>query len=252
MSDSGMQQQETGLPPLYSEIVPINAEMHAGYSLRARRSYRYAAAEVSLPLNVAEFPRAALSYPIAFSAATPSFPIAILGVSSGVNLFVDEEGNWLPGTYVPAYARRYPFFLAREKDGEKFALCLDRNEEILELSDREPLLSEGAPTPALKTAMEFCQNYHKAQALTRQVVESLEKLDLLIDRQVSIDTVDGEKMRIGGFKMIDEEKFKALPAELLSEWRDRDILMLIYAHRLSQENWSRLVERHAQRTAVKS
>ena len=35
-------------------------------------------------------------------------------------------------------------------------------------------------------------------------------------------------------------------------WRDRDILMLIYAHRLSQENWSRLVERHAQRTAVKS
>ena len=117
MSDSGMQQQETGLPPLYSEIVPINAEMHAGYSLRARRSYRYAAAEVSLPLNVAEFPRAALSYPIAFSAATPSFPIAILGVSSGINLFVDEEGNWLPGTYVPAYARRYPFFLAREKDG---------------------------------------------------------------------------------------------------------------------------------------
>ncbi len=252
MSDSGTQTQETSLPPLYSEMIPLNAEMHAGYSLRARRSYGYAAAEVSLPLNVAEFPHAALSYPIAFANTTPSFPIAILGVSSGVNLFVDEEGSWLPGSYVPAYARRYPFFLAKQKDGEKLALCLDRNDNVLELSDRQPLLSDGEPTPALKNAMEFCQNYYKAQTLTRQVVDSFEKLDLLIERQVSIDTVGGEKMRIGGFKMIDEEKFKALPAELLSEWRDRDILMLIYAHKLSQENWSRLVERHTQRTAVKS
>ena len=178
--------------------------------------------------------------------------IAILGVSKGVNLFVDEEGNWLHGSYVPAYARRYPFFLAREKDGEKFALCLDRNENILEQSDRELLLSDGEPTPALKNAMEFCQNYYKAQMMTQQIVESFEKLDLLIERQVSIDTVGGGTMRIGGFKMIDDEKFKALPPELLSEWRDRDILMLIYAHKLSQENWSRLVERHAERTAVKS
>ena len=252
MSDLEAQQQETGLPPLYSELVPINSETHAGYSLRARRSYGYAAAEVSLPLNAAEFTRAALSYPIVFAATTPSFPIAILGVSKGINLFVDEEGNWLHGAYVPAYARRYPFFLAKQTDGDKFALCVDRNEEILEQSDREPLLSDGEPTPALKNAMEFCQNYYKAQTLTQQVVESFEKLDLLIERQVSIDTVDGEKMRIGGFKMIDDEKFKALPPELLSEWRDRDILMLIYAHKLSQENWSRLVERHAQRTAVKS
>lgn len=252
MSDSGTQQQEAGLPPLYSEMIPLNAEMHGGYSLRARRSYSYASAEVSLPLNVAEFTRAALSYPIAFANTAPSFPIAILGVTSGVNLFVDGEGNWLPGSYVPAYARRYPFFLAKQKDGEKLALCLDRNDDILELSDREPLLSEGEPTPALKNAMEFCQNYYKAQTLTRQVVDSLEKLDLLIERQVSIDTVGGEKMRIGGFKMIDDEKFKALPPELLSEWRDRDILMLIYAHKLSQENWSRLIERHTQQTAVKS
>ncbi len=250
MSDVETQQAEVALPPLYSEIIPVNEKMHGGYSLKESRSYGYAAAEVSLPLNLAEFPRAALSYPIAFAATEPSFPIAIFGVTRGENLFVDGQGNWLPGHYIPAYARRYPFFLAKDRDSEKLALCLDRNEEILEQSDREPLLSEGQPTQALKTALDFCQNYERAQALTRQIMETFEKLELLTERQVNIDTAGGEKMRIGGFKLIDDEKFKALPPELLTDWRDRDILMAIYAHRLSQENWSRLIERHAKNTAA--
>ena len=250
MTDQQTQQAETQLPPLYSEIIPINTQMHAGYSLRERRSFRYVASEVSLPLNFAEFNRAALSYPIAFAAVEPSFPIAVFGVSRGENLFVDREGHWLPGHYIPAYARRYPFFLAKDRDSEKLALCLDRNEDILEQSDREPLLSEGQPTQALKNALEFCQSYERAQAQTRQVMETLEKLELLIERQVSIDTAGGEKMRIGGFKMIDDEKFKALPPELLTDWRDRDILQAIYAHKISQENWTRMVERRAQSAAA--
>ncbi len=250
MSDQETQQTEVALPPLYSEMIPINEKMHAGYSLKERRSYGYAATEVSLPLNLSEFPRAALSYPIAFAATQPSFPIAVMGVARGKNLFVDTQGNWLPGHYIPAYARRYPFFLAKDRASEKLALCLDRNEEILEQSDREPLLSEGQPTQALKNALDFCQNYEKAQALTRQIMETFEKLELLVDRQVSIDTAGGEKMRIGGFKMIDEEKFKDLPPELLTDWRDRDILLAIYAHKLSQENWARLIERHAETPAA--
>lgn len=243
MSDLESQEADTKLPPLYSEIIPVNETMHSGYSLRARRSYRYAANEVSLPLNLPEFTRAALCYPIAFAASSPSFPIAILGVSSGVNLFVDDDGRWLEGCYIPAYVRRFPFFLAKDRDSEKLALCLERHEDVLEKSDREPLLSEGKPTEALKNALEFCQSYERAQVVTRQIIETFEKLDLLIERQISIDTVDGEQLRIGGFKMIDDEKFKALPPELLMEWRDRDILTAIYAHKLSQENWTRMVER---------
>ncbi len=250
MSDQETQQAEVTLPPLYSEMIPINEKMHGGYSLKERRTYGYVASEVSLPLNLAEFPRAALSYPVAFAATTPSFPIAVLGVARGKNLFVDAQGNWLAGHYIPAYARRYPFFLAKDRDSEKLALCLDRNEEILEQSDREPLLSEGQPSQALKNALDFCQSYEKAQAQTRQIMETFEKLELLVERQVNIDTAGGEKMRIGGFKLIDEEKFKALPPELLTDWRDRDILMAIYAHKLSQENWSRLIDYHGKKAAA--
>ena len=250
MSESETPQEDPNLPPLYSEIVPINETMHGGYSLRARRSYRYAATQVSLPLNLAEFNRAAISYPIAFAASEPSFPIAVLGVSSGTNLFIDAEGAWERGHYVPAYARRYPFFLAKDRESEKLALCLDRNEDVLERSDREPLLSEGQPTEPLKNALEFCRNYERAQTQTRQIVDTFENLDLLVERHVSIDTANGEKLRIGGFKMVDDEKFKDLPPELLTDWRDREILMAIYAHKISQENWSRLVERHSLNAAA--
>ena len=40
------------------------------------------------------------------------YPVALLGLKKNQNLFVDKSGKW-NADYIPAYARRYPFCMAR-------------------------------------------------------------------------------------------------------------------------------------------
>ena len=54
--------------------------------------------------------------------------VAITSFTEGTNRFVDEEGAWLPGVYVPAYVRRYPFCaIPVQRGGQEpdFLICVD-------------------------------------------------------------------------------------------------------------------------------
>ena len=42
----------------------------------------------------------------------PGAPVAVLGLSSGENLYTTGTG-WAKGVYVPAYVRRFPFCMSR-------------------------------------------------------------------------------------------------------------------------------------------
>src|SRR3990170_5032720 len=39
--------------------------------------------------------------------------MAITGLRDGQNLFVNKNGSWPAGVYIPAYLRRYPFYTAQ-------------------------------------------------------------------------------------------------------------------------------------------
>src|SRR5436190_562602 len=69
----------------------------------------------AIPISLTEFQPVLHDYPIVFTGAenTQSFaPVAVLGLAQGENLFY-QDGKWANGIYVPAYARRYPFCMAR-------------------------------------------------------------------------------------------------------------------------------------------
>src|SRR5207247_10818958 len=69
-------------------------------------------------VSVGEFVPAARDYPIVFATADAgkSFaPVILLGLEAGVNLFLDDSGEWDRGCYFPAYVRRFPFCLSRER-----------------------------------------------------------------------------------------------------------------------------------------
>ena len=51
----------------------------------------------------------------------------VLGLEAGVNLFVNEAGEWARGVYFPAFVRRYPFCISKlYVDGEALVMELDR------------------------------------------------------------------------------------------------------------------------------
>ena len=70
-------------------------------------------------------------------------------------------------------------------------------------------------------------------------------LEFLRQAGAEVTLKSGEKLALGGFRIIDEGKFNALSSEVFLEWRQRGWLHLVYSHLMSLSNWAGLVDRTA-------
>lgn len=239
----------------YEKPVPLNVDVH----LKARLgslggNVGFAAKTNSIPLAAVEFIDTAREYPIAFTGKEggPLFPIALVGVRQNENLFINEDDHW-DGRYIPAYVRRYPFVLAEKQDADDFNVYLDEAYAGFGANDGDRLFTdEGEHTPLLKQALEFLSNYQGEIKRTRQFVERLQSLDLLIPRVLEVVRNGEPPLVLQGFSVVDEQRLAALgDAELLALARD-GYLALIYAHLGSLGNVPRLSERLDARLAATS
>ncbi|MDN3566152.1 SapC family protein [Paeniroseomonas aquatica] len=221
------------LPPLYRSLEGLTAERHAGLRLRDA-GFGFAATASAVPVAAEEFVIAARSLPIVFSAQAPHMPVVITGLAAGTNLYVDSGGAWKAGAYVPAYLRRFPFFLLRTApDSEELALCIDPGAPQVSTTLGEPLFGpDGKPAPQLDRAFAFSRSVEEAMLRTRTLAVRLAELGLLKPSVVQFDH-HGKPMRIDGFFAVDRPALAALPAGQLAELRDRGWLEVIYAHLLS-------------------
>src|SRR5262249_37939208 len=142
MSDSA----EPRFPVFYRSLTPVDPSRHAGKSLRQRIGYGFARGSHAVLLNGSEFEAAARHYPIVFTPAPQAAALCILGLRQGANLFVDRGGDWRPGSYLPAYVRRYPFIFHESADKQQFTLCIDETSGALEDGSERPLFRNGQPT----------------------------------------------------------------------------------------------------------
>lgn len=221
------------LPPLYRTLEGLTAERHGRLRMRDT-GFGFAAGASAIPLAAEEFVVAARNLPIVFSAQAPHMPVVVTGLAAGTNLFVDAGGAWKLGAYIPAYLRRYPFFLLRTAEqSEELALCLDPTAPQISETQGEPLFTEeGKPAPQLERAFAFTRSVEEAMLRTRAMSQRLAELGLLKPAVVQFDQ-HGKPMRIDGFFAVDRPALAALPAEQLAELRDRGWLEVIYAHLLS-------------------
>lgn len=221
------------LPPLYRALEGLTAARHAGLRLRDA-GFGFAAGASAVPLAAEEFPVAARSLPIVFSARTPHMPVVVTGLAAGTNLFVDSGGAWRAGAYVPAYLRRFPFFLLRTSpDTDEVALCIDPGAPQVSDSLGEPLfMPDGKPAPQLERAFAFSRSVEEAMQRTRAMTLRLAELGLLKPSVVQFQH-HGKPLRVDGFFAVDRPALAALPAGQLAELRDRGWLEAVYAHLLS-------------------
>ena len=134
-------------PPFgYQEVVPL---------LKTHRLRLPAAGEVpeflrranAVPISHAEFQPVAREYPIVFTTGDEgkSFAaVAVLGIAAGENLFF-ADGAWSAGAYVPAYARRHPFCMARvtlnNVQQQDRLICVEKN--AIDEATGEPMFDAG-------------------------------------------------------------------------------------------------------------
>lgn len=242
-SDGGADAQtKADLPVLYQRPMPLDAQRHESMSLKRMTSFPFAQKTNSVPINGVEFPFVMRHYPIVFTAGEQPNPVAVLGVRADKNLFVSEWGAWTDGLYVPAYIRRYPFIFMEETGGDRLILCIDEESDLLTNDSRRPLFADGQRTDVVTHALDFCTEFQAQHNATAEFGRALEAHDLLIPNRADISLVSGEKLSLGGFRMVDEARFHALPDDVFLEWRRKGWLHLVYCHLMSSINWGRLAD----------
>ena len=233
---------EARFPLFYQSLTPIDAARHSGKSLKRRIGYDFARGSHAVLLNGSEFEAAARFYPIVFTPSPASAALAVVGVRRDRNLFVDASGDWRPGSYIPAYIRRYPFIFHESADKRQYTLCIDETSGAIEDGNDRPFFSGGKPTPIIQDALKFCAAFQRDFTGTHDFVEQLSERGLLIPNQAEITLNSGEKLAVTGFHIIDRDRFAGLPDSAFLEWRRKGWLPWVYAHFISRGNWSALVD----------
>lgn len=227
--------QAAQLPPLYNALAPLSSSVHAELGLKPRTGAPFAKGLHAIPVTVDEFHLVQRHYPIVFAAGTSPVPLALTALNEGQNLYINDEGTWRAGTYVPAYVRRYPFLLARlNPQSEELTLCFDETSEDVAANEGDPMFKDGEATPVTKNVLDFCEQFENSMRKTQAFVQELVKGEYLIDGEVSIQTQDMQQPAIyRGFKMIAEDKIRDLRGDQARKLIQNGMLPLMYAHLFS-------------------
>lgn len=224
------------LPLFFKDLVPLSTSLHKDWKIQTQDKAPFLIGQHAIPVTIDEFILAGRFFPIVFSSGATPVPLALMGLNEGVNVFVDGDGKLSKPVYVPAYIRRYPFLLARLREGtEEMSLCFDPSAPGVGPDvDGMPLFDGNQPSQATKEILTFCEQFETAGQRTQAFVDEVLKLDILMDGEVAIQPDGAEQPFIyRGFKMVDEEKLKELRGDTLRKISQNGILALLYAHLFS-------------------
>jgi hypothetical protein len=240
-------------PPLfYGNPVVVSVARHGGASYVAAGHYHFARHSNSVPVTLAEFPFAMRHYPIVFAAGAPPVPVAVVGIDKDDNLFVDDRGQWEDGVYIPAYVRRYPFIFLENPAAKEFVLAIDEAADAIGEGGDDRLFIDGKPGAVIERALAFCREYQAGAIDTRAFCEAIAVESLLADKEAEFALRDGRRVRLTGFRVIDEDRFNKLSDRAFTRFRRQGWLAPIYLQLAAATNWPGLVERAARRGVADS
>lgn len=237
----------------YERPVPLNRSQHRDLRIRPLPDIAFAAQAHSVPLTAVEFAAASRDLPILFggNSKDDAGPMALLGLRQNENLMLDAEQRWLDGAYVPAFVRRYPFVLAEKPEGaegDDFTVFLDEAYAGFSRDEGDRLFNEdGSDTDVLKNAVRFLGEFQEQVKHTEALMVRLREHDLLESRSIRIDSRDGKGLVLNGLFVVNEEKLRNLPAEVVQDMLKSGQLGWVFAHLISLANIERLIARLNQR-----
>ena len=232
---------------IYDDIVPLTRHDHGKLSLQKTESFAFARETNAMPLVGGEFPMAANDYAIVFTDTDEGIvPAVILGVRNNENMYVDADGKW-NATYVPAFARRYPFAFATDEKAENFTVMIDPSFPGFNNEGKGDRLfnNDGTNAAFLETTLTFLREYQGMFARTQAFGKRLGELGVLDPVEANLPLPSDPQRKLGGFKIVNRDKLKSLPNKAIADLLRDDELDLIVLHLFSLRNLGRLQEKLA-------
>jgi hypothetical protein len=227
-------------PPFgYTEVVPLLKTQRVRLA-RPGEVPAFARTLNAIPISYTEFGPASHDYPVVFTSGDGGktyAPVAVLGMSAGENLYCEGDA-WAGGVYIPAYARRHPFCMAKEKahldEAQGEALFDEKGEPLAKWRDLQRLLVE----------------YEADLERGRELCAVLADYELLQPFSMQANLQQGGQMQLTGMHRVDEAKIEHLNASQFKNLAKKGILGRVYAHLLSLENFARLLRRRKAPAAI--
>lgn len=224
----------------YDHVEALNSETHAQWRIAPQASWAFAAKTHAVPLLAQEFAAAQADYTIAFAKdeAGTYMSVALLGLKAEQNLFVNAQGQWQQGAYIPAYVRRFPFAPAGE--GDKMVVVMETRSGVVgPFAEGEPLFDNGQPTETLQRALGLVEAFHREAQGTQAFCRWLDEQQLLTPVTAEVRTGEQAAHRLDGMWVVDETQFNALADdEVLKQFKSGQ-LAWVYAHLMSLKNLSK-------------
>jgi hypothetical protein len=209
----------------------------------------------AVPISHTEFQPIARHYPIVFTSGDEgkSFAaVAVLGLNAGENLFY-ADGAWASGAYIPAYARRYPFCMARvnvnKVEQKDRLICVEKS--ALDQAAGEAMFdSSGQPSEKWKGVERLLSEYEADLERMREMCALLADYGLLepFSMQATMKKEKGgAKMQLTGMHRVAEKNLENLNTAQLKNLIRKGYLGRIYLHLISLDNFARLLDRKGER-----
>lgn len=228
---------------LFRKPCIVCAESHRHHGFHKKENFDFAKESVVAPLGFNEIPLAAKHYPILFLENDGIIPVAIMGLSGKMNAFVQADGHWLPGHYIPQIFQLYPFTLEKLPDQDNGVLIVDMDcGAIISNADQYKELrlfdSEGSPTHLLREIASAAQKRYYEGVIGAEFASLLRDSNVLTQSLVQFEGPTGPNANIARLLVINEPAYRSLPVETIAGWFRSGWLDVASVVLLSQKIWS--------------
>src|SRR5262249_27487834 len=166
------------------------------------------------------------------------------------NLFYNDA-RWAGGVYVPAYARRYPFCMAKvnvnNAEQKNRLICIEKTH--IDESGEAMFDPQGQPSARWRDLERLLAEYEADLERSREMWSILADYGLLepFTMQASVRGQEATPLQMTGMYRVVEKNLENLNSAQLKNLVRKGILARIYLHLVALENFGRLLERKAGR-----
>src|SRR4051812_12055765 len=242
-------------PPFgYQEVVPF-LKTHKVRLPKTGEVPPFARSGNAIPISHTEFQLVGREYPIVFTTGDDGKTLAVgavLGMAGGENLFC-VGSTCTPGVYVPAYARRHPFCMAKvtldNVEQKDRLICVEKSS--LDDQAGEALFdAQGKPGARWTEIEKLLSEYEADLERSREMCATLSDYGLLEPFTMQATLNKGGAMHLTGMHRVSEKNLENLNAAQLKNLMRKGFMARVYLHLLSLDNFSRLLERRSARSAA--
>lgn len=228
---------------LFRKPCIICAETHRDYGFLKKQNFDFAKEMAVVPLGFNEILLAAKHYPVLFLENNNVVPVAIMSLSGRVNAFVQKDGQWLPGHYIPRTFQLYPFTLEKLPEQDNGVLIADMDcQAIIPNADSHKNIrlfdSAGNPTPLLREIASAAQQRYHDGVVGAEFAGLLRDSGVLTQSLVQFVGPEGQNATAARLLAINEPAYRSLPVETIAGWFRSGWLDIASVVLLSQKIWS--------------